>query len=374
MLDSFFEKVFQKLDIFLNNNWLLKTWFCAIILTIGLSGPSIKKFNLFFNTYPVYTFLSSQIKSPFEKQNVNKKSHEANRTFRLFMPVLASLTGISYTFLVILQSIFGTLFFFIVAKTSFKYSQDKIISFLFTIGFTGLYIGKSFTLDYWSFFDGTAFFFLLLSIHFTKPLFIFFSLLPAFWTDERAVVASINVIVFHTVILVNNSRKRNEFFNIYLAIISVIAMYLIGRLFLIEFYKLETGNSGIGILWLFSKYFKYVPISIFMFYESYWVYLILAFLVLFKEQKNKIITGLFILGIVIQSFVALSVGDMVRSGAYLLVPCFTSFFLITSFENSLKVKRIISLLACISALLIPTYSFFGSRIIWMKPDWYMDFF
>lgn len=345
-----------------------------MMATLLFSSPDFNKHSTFYPTQAIFEVLHKQIENPLKQQEYDPKSHFSKRTFRLFMPVLARLFGINEPCLLFVQYAFGILFFFVLAKLSFLYTEDKAITFLFVVGFCGIYVGKSFFLDYWAFFDGTAFFFLLLALYFKNPVLLFLCLFAAYWTDERAIVASWGVFVFHLSVspLLETQEKPFSIVNVQtLSWISSLFLYSVLRLFLAYSFCLKIGIDGIGLIWAVQHYYKFIPLALFMFLESYWVWIALGICYLVSQRNRKLLLICFLLciGLVAQIVVALSVGDMVRSGAYLLVPCITCFILVALLAPNKKKIKEIAIIVFFLAFLIPTVSNFGKRLIWMKSDY-----
>jgi hypothetical protein len=376
MLEAIYSSITHRIDSFLEKNWVVKTTICSFLCVVFFSSPDISKIQSLQNG-SISKVIQKQIEQPFIQQNYSSESHFSKRTFRLFMPIVAKILHIGVGGLLILQYFFGILFFYFSAKLSFLYSKEKIAPFLFVIGFAGIYVGKSFFLDYWAFFDGTAFFFLLLSLYFRTPILIFFCLSFAFWTDERALVAAFGVLVFH-LFITNKDNINNSFewsLKQVVPIFAAIIVYGGLRWYLTNRFGLTIGSEYIGPFWTLKNFIKYMPLAIFMFFESYWLLIIAGFLYLnYKTVRSlKTIGVLFLLVLLCQTIVALSVGDMVRSGSYAFVFCFTSFLIIEKLKVNKKIVHCLMLIVASFAYLIPTYSVFGNKIIWMRSEFFILF-
>ena len=372
MLSHLFQSVLDWLEAFLMHHWERKTVLVSIASLLLFSCPSPSKLAIFSQTNPNYPFLTEQIQHPLIPQAHPPASHVAKRTFRLFMPLIGHLTGVSAKGLIVVQYAWGILFFVFLPKLVYRYSKDKISSFLFTLGMSALYVGKAFVLDYWAFFDGTAFFFLLLSLYFRTPWMLFVCLSCAFWTDERALAASVSIAAFHLLVSYFESRDNKTAWRIspIVTIVAALSVYAVLRCYLHSSYELTMGTEAMGISWALQKYYRYMPFAIFQFLESYWFLVLFAFFYLASLPKRNgiFLSVLFLIGICMQCGAALSVGDMIRSGAYLFIACLSAFVVISSLEPNLFSIRKLMVSICIMAFLIPTYSNFGGRLIWMKPD------
>jgi len=374
MFEVIYNFLTRKIDLFLQKNWLLKTTLCSLVCSVLFSSPSFSKLQSLERSV-ITKLVENQIDHPFVQQNHNAESHYSKRAFRLFMPIVAKTLHLSVSGLLILQAIFGVLFFYFSAKLLYRYSNEKIGTFLFVVGLSGIYLGKSFFLDYWLFFDGVAFFFILLSMYFRNPILIFLSISCAFWTDERSLGAAFAIMVFHLFV----SNKKNGSFDWALKqlipLFVALCVYVFMRIFLSTRFGLTIAYEGIGPIWSIQNFVKYMPLAIFMFFESYWLLILSGFLYLIykADDSMKIMIILFVLILLGQMIVALSVGDMVRSGTYAFVFCYISYFIIQSFESNKKVVNSIMLLVASLAYLVPSYSVFGNKTIWMRPEFFVLF-
>lgn len=374
MLSSLFGWLCDKIERFLQKGWQYKTILFTLVCIALFSFPDPSKMQTFAATNPIYACLQHQVKAPLTQQHFDAQSHYAKRTFRLLLPLTAKFLSLPIKALPLLQSLLGILFFGLVARFSLRYSDDRVVSFLFTVGMAGLYIGKSFFVDYWLFFDATAFFFLVLALYYAQAWIVFLALTAAFWTDERALIAAIGVLFFHLAIVKIYVKPKPVPWQTLLAIVVAWLCYGALRWYLHAVYGLSIGKEGLGFGWALQHFLKYMPLASTMFLESYWLYIGLALVLLcFKGSRSRKWLALGLLMVVsLQVLVALSVGDMVRSGAYLVVPCLAAFVLFIQLEPSKTAKRKVAFIACLFAFVIPTYSNFGGKLIWLKPDFLLN--
>ncbi|MEL7342634.1 MAG: hypothetical protein AAGM67_19275, partial [Bacteroidota bacterium] len=169
-----------------------RVWTMLIIAGIALlfAYPS---YDLLFQEQESTNFihLRHQFASPFEASEAAPESHQAKRVFRLSIPVLAKLSGISSPIVFIaIQHLLGLGFFLLGIRLAERLFEDRTSAFLLLIAIGGIYLGKSFFWDTRGWFDGFAFFALLLAMYSPNVLVQWSSLSFAFWTDERAILAS----------------------------------------------------------------------------------------------------------------------------------------------------------------------------------------
>ncbi|MBA3706240.1 MAG: hypothetical protein H0W84_10195, partial [Bacteroidetes bacterium] len=187
MVPSIIENIFSKIFNFASKFASGKYWHLKVAVLCSVISLCFHFPNFTHGEKWMRDGINKQIEEPFVKQNYPPDSHLAKRIFRLTMPVVGNLLNLNITGLLVLQSILGFLFFIIVSKLVFSITSDNVLSLIVCVGFTVIYIGKSFLIDSGCF-DGTAFFLLSLTMFFRKPLLIFTCIFLACFTDERAII------------------------------------------------------------------------------------------------------------------------------------------------------------------------------------------
>lgn len=128
-------------------------------------------------------------------------SHEAKTAFRLIPPLtgmllshLAPMAGVYTMFAV--QHGLGVAFLYLLLSVAYGLTRDRVSSLLVTLAFSLIYLTRAFFYELYGLFDGYAFFFMLLALTARRPYVFALFLSLAFWTDERAIVASPLIILF----------------------------------------------------------------------------------------------------------------------------------------------------------------------------------
>jgi len=127
---------------------------------------------------------------PFHPLDYAAGTHEASQTYRLTVPFLARLLHLNIAGLYALQLIAGAVFLWVIAGAANAILNDKILTFYFLTGFTAIYAGLSFFINYFGHCDGYAYCFMALAFCYPQPVMLFLSSQLAFWSDERAIVNS----------------------------------------------------------------------------------------------------------------------------------------------------------------------------------------
>ncbi len=125
--------------------------------------------------------------------------HQANMRFR---PILPSLWMLFHSAIAIycLQILLGVGQLYMTIRIIYRITQDRLQAFYFTLGFAGLYSGAAFYLDFYGFGDALAYAFMTAALFFRRPFLICLSVLLASFVDERALLNSSFIILFHWIV------------------------------------------------------------------------------------------------------------------------------------------------------------------------------
>lgn len=90
------------------------------------------------------------------------------------MPIIGHVFDLEARDLFIIQIIIGVLLFWALAKLAEKVTGDRVCATLLTLGFTCIYVGKACFLDLkFGWFDGVAYFLLIMSMLYRNIILIF---------------------------------------------------------------------------------------------------------------------------------------------------------------------------------------------------------
>jgi hypothetical protein len=313
-----------------------------------------------------YSYFFNKIEHPLSPATSTEiSSHGSKIAFRFTAPLIAKVSGAQslrngkgVIIVYIIQSLLLLPFFFCLIKLLQRFA-DNVTSLFFTLSLAAVYTSKAFFWDYDFWFDGYAYFFLLLGLYFKNRYGIFLSLQAASWTDERAVIALSSVYLFH--LLAENNFELlpgRQIFRTGLkgrsSIVLLSALfYLVVRALLSGIFHLNTphgGSTGVG-LELLPFQLRHRLIGIFLSFEGLWFIFISALYLLF--QSGKFLYACLLIAIMaIHILVAYSVFDITRSLSYSF-PLFIICALIFARHRSGSNDLIFSLSA-LTCLLIPT--------------------
>lgn len=355
-------EAFTRLDY-----WRVYAVGLGFLLAITFAFPHYDVFLPGNAPHPNWEYVETQIQAPLSAGDYSPESHAAKRAFRLLVPVVGYLTGIhSPPFFILLQHLFGLLFFYLALRLAERITQDKVAALLLLAGIVGIYLGKSFFWDIGGWFDGIAFFFLLLAMYSRSYWVLFLSLTLAFWTDERAILASTLVYLWWKFSLQDDlplslknlllPNPRN------LIIIATWACYLGLRTLLTQQYGLSVPMGEEGAIG-FQRWELFLP-ALLTAFEGLWLLLLPLGISLWNRSSVWLALAL-LLATGIVMIPALMVADITRSLTYAFPLIFIGLQGLQRTANTLEIRNFLLILAA-CCLLFPNLVVI-STIRWIHP-------
>ncbi|MEZ4902373.1 MAG: hypothetical protein R2822_11760 [Spirosomataceae bacterium] len=149
---------------------------------------------------------------PFTPKAYEAGSHEANQTFRLTVPLIANALHLNVATLYLLQLLVGLVFLWFVIKIVEDILKNRILTFYFLTGFTAIYAGANFYINWLGHIDTFPFLFMILAFYFRNPLLVFLFSQLAFWCDERAIINSSYLGLFLLIPFLDNLQKHQNLY------------------------------------------------------------------------------------------------------------------------------------------------------------------
>ena len=310
----------------------------------------------------------------FKKENILKQppfnpiSHAAKKTFRITVPLIAKVAHLNNWATVVFEWLLNVLFIYMCIELFLAISADKIVATLGTVGITFIYAGRAGLVDISTWFDGVAYYFLLLSLFCTNRIYIFALLLLAYFTDERAYFSSIIVFFFH---LYKNDNQASLFDfkkNVTpLLIFSSAVLGILIRLFLQYNYGLQTQTGGTYLKQILD-HSDFWGMSFWTMLEGFWALIFLLLLILIHHKNYFQI--LVLVGIVALFFLGSTlVFDKTRTGGYMFPIIFLALVLIQKHLQLAQLRNLFFICAVIS-FLFPAYYIIADTAPythWYKP-------
>jgi len=295
----------------------------------------------------------------------------AKKVFRLTVPVIMKVTHLTPIGIFILQSILGYLLIVFSYKLCYRILKDSVSSTFIAAGIIFLYFGRASFYDFFCcWFDGFAYFFIIMAFFCRNSIGIFLFSTLAAWTDERAFIALSIVFLFHQIINISKSPIKLKHLialnNKSIAVIFAMAFYLIIRLFLQINYGMHTPTGGVGLAML-KVTLPVLTIGIWTFLEGFWLLLIVT---CFFIIKNKEYVFFVVVLIILSVFFVVSgcVTDITRSGSY-LVPFIFVLIIYLNKKIQLYELRRLFLICFIITFLFPSV-FVGAD--WKMTAWFQS--
>ncbi|MDR3695459.1 hypothetical protein [Mucilaginibacter sp.] len=369
-MKDFYNKLIQFLEKFLNNKyWYLITSIIVALVILFLTTPSYYALTKGFKPCVGCVDFQDEINRAdhiLKPTIYGKASHMANLQLRLTVPMIAKLIGTrSKIVIFIIQEILGVGFLIITCLLSYRITKDKVIAAILTLSMGFIYAGKAAFVDVEGFTDSYAYFFLVLALFtLNKPL-ILISLTLAYFTDERALLASSLIAVFYFLEFLDINKGKIDFYSViksrvFYIILSWIFCFLI-RFILFKLYGLNTPSSAVVI-----PDFHRLGYIFWDGLQGFWLLLAGGVLYLIIEKR------FFILSLLILSFLVMVIStamiyDFTRSIAYIFPIIFIALYLTEKAINKLQLRKLM-IITCLICFLCGD-GYFGEV---NSPDYYQS--
>lgn len=278
-------------------------------------------------------------------------SHNEKLGFRFVPPLIFQLLHINSLIpALIFQFATVILFYYLLILVMNKFFQDRIKAFFFTLPICFVVAGHVYASDYRGIFDTLALDFLLMAILVRTKSIVVIPLLLAYYTDERAIIASsalflINVLDKNSFEKTGAILKELTSFSNSCLIISWI-LYGIIRYMLSVTFGLTSGTGGTNL------FIHQIDKTFYTLYVGLEGFLIPFVLIIFLLLKKRIYTFTFLLvsSFLLVFYAAQSVVDIGRSMSYVLLILIIILILLDKLYSKETVYRIITWVIIISLL------------------------
>ncbi|MEY3051613.1 MAG: hypothetical protein RLY31_1398 [Bacteroidota bacterium] len=252
--------------------------------------------------------------------HLEPESWLAKKVFRLSVPVFMRVTGAPPAVVLALQYVCGLLLFLFGYRLARRVLTDDVAAVFFTAAMAFTYFGRAAFYDVgYLWFDGIAYFLLLMAMYARMGWSVFLFATAAAWTDERAFMALSVVMLFHWMDKGRWDRRtlpdglRNPRL---LAALAAAVGYLAVRTWLQVTYGMKT--PGEGAHWQVIRHtWPHLPLGSWTFLEGFWLAACLFLLVSWSKREFllPLLAGCILL---VFTLTAASVYDVTRSGSFAL--------------------------------------------------------
>jgi hypothetical protein len=276
-------------------------------------------------------------------------SHESKLTFRLTVPILAHVFHLGETGLLIFFGLVGLLLLYLVLKLVFTLTGSKRAALFVCLATACAWPGEAaFHELRGGYYDALALCLLVAACATSSSLLTAGFVFLAAWSDERALIASSFVFLFHA-----RRGKRA-------AVVVAAAAYLGIRAYLTATHSdVDVGGVGVAVL---VQQLNVIPLAIWSGLSGAWILVVFGAIVFFRE-RHYLVTAGFFSALAVMIAVSLLVVDTTRSMAY----CLPATFVALTVLNPKQIEKLSAIAAAIS-LLVPSFYLEGSAgFFWLYP-------
>ena len=283
--------------------------------------------------------------------------HQANMRLRLLLPLLWMVFH-SALAIYLLQVLFGIVQLYMVLGIIYTLTQDRLQAFYFTWGFSGLYAGAAYYLDFYGYGDALGYAFMTAALFFRRPVWIGLAIFLAAWVDERSLFNASFIIIYHWLApyrVDDRALMIRTWFNPTVQAVAAVAggaVYMAVRYYLIYKYQLKSSIGGPTLFFHVRDAVKNAGQRIWSGFESFWL-LITGGLgsMLYRREFGPFIVISILLALT--TFTVLMAGDFTRTVSYGFPVIFITFSLLRrEFEPS-QLRLILLSVTILASLFFP---------------------
>lgn len=344
-IDIFSSYVTSKL---VSKNWKLKSIVFYIFITMVFQIP---RFGYLIN-YLTHEEISTkydaillQKESPFIHHDYGVGNHEGSMEFRIFVPLLMKFFSLNILLVYIVQVLIGVLVLYLMLGYIYKSTNNRLIAFIYTLGFVFVYVGSSNWIDVYGFYDSFAYAFILFAFFSSNPILIFFLVLSSLYIDERAYLASIGIIIFQ----IFNQKKLNVISSVCLALI---VGFLI-RVYLNKYCGMFLYSNQLLAKDTFLSNINNIGLATITVFKGFWVVFVICImlLIVYKRYFYLVSLAAYFGMLYFSSFI---VYDMTRSISYLVLMFPITHTICNKYLRG-EVLLKLYILVAFMGVIIPTY-------------------
>ena len=293
-------------------------------------------------------------------------SHEGNANFRLTVPLTAKILRLDKYGVVVLQAVCGVLLLWTIARIVLRITGDLLASLFLTCGVASTWAGTTNFTELHGIFDGEALLLLACASLFEGPWLAGLFAFLGDWTDERALIASALVYLYHVCRLERRGAGwRTSYLGATpLAVIGAGVGYLVLRFAVARHFHINTGMSG-GLHFLIAQV-NNIPMGCWTALEGGWL-LVLSAVVILARRRCFLFLLLYTGVISIVLGLAMCVLDITRSMAYALPAVFIALEVLVEVESGPHLRVLCASSSLVSILWPNYYCYSANYHNWVVP-------
>jgi hypothetical protein len=298
-----------------------------------------------------------------------------NMVMRWMLPFMYILTGHQVVLILIIQGLLGCAFLYLFSSEVFRQTQDKVLTAFFAFGLSNIFVFSWFFVDTAGYGDSFGYFFLMLALVIRNPVLMFVFLQFAFFTDERAVIASAYVILWwmtrslldkgegHTL---QSIGKGTLIPTTWVVLISF-GVYYTFRKYIMSTYFPAHVYTTMGTPVLFSDTHRWgLGSSLWTSFEGMWLLFGAAGIVLWKTGRRWLFVALFA-GFLILLVTGILVHDIDRALGYGFPFLLISSLILSRLISIPEFRKLAFVVALVCVISPMCYTLGYNKVIWAEP-------
>ncbi len=346
--------------------WAARVTLIALTLALFGSTPS---FPLVFSNYYQQTWKNvvKKFENPLYDPSKTEiaSSHDSKLTFRLTVPMIGWALGLGPRSTLILFYFVGVSLLYMATRLGERVSRSREVAFYMTLTVASIWPGiTSFVVLSGGVYDGVAILLLLCALLARSPAAIASCVFLAEWTDERGILASPLVLLFHGLTLQGDCLQFQPLRPQALAVPAAWVGYATIRFYLACHFGLSTSQDP----WFhnFVSQIHLLPIGLWTALEGGWI-LVIASLVDLWFKRRKRLAAWFLLALSPLGILGIAVLDVTRSMAYLVPAIFLAIKVLREYEDPTSLKRLCLFAALVSVSCPNYYADNFVEVEWLLP-------
>lgn len=348
-------------------SWSARATLLALAIGLFSSTPN---YPLVFSNYyetswsPVLKKFAHPLYDPSKTEKPT--SHESKLTFRLTVPIIGWALGLGQRGTLALYFLAGVALLYLTTILGDRVSGSREVACCLAITVATTWPGMtSFVVLAGGFYDGVAILLLLCSLYARSSAGVATCVFLAGWTDERGILASPLVLLFHGLTEDADVGVRfNPLRAQALAVPTALAGYAGVRLYLS--YRFGLGTAQDPWIQTFVSQLHLLPIGLWTALEGGWILVTAAVVDLFVKVRRSP-AAWFLLAICPLGFLGIAVLDVTRSMAYLIPAIFVAVKVLRVYESPNRLRQLCLIAAMVSVVCPSYYVDNYNEVEWMLP-------
>lgn len=353
--------------------WLWKLAIFCAVLSWCLAVPPYTV----IHGSDAWAFIEIQVTDLLHPHHYEVFIRRENMVMRWMLPLMYFITGHSIVLVLIIQGMLGILFLYLFSKEVFRQTNDKVLTVFFALGLSNLFVFSWFFVDTAGYGDAYAYFFLLLALLVRHPALLFVCLQFAFFTDERAIIASGYVVLWWmTRSVIDNGQKggpgfmdlvKSAFSRPVWVVWVALIVYIAFRRYIMSTYFPDHLYTTMGTPVLFSDVHRWgLGNSLWTSFEGTWLVLGTAGFALWRAGWRWHFLALLV-GFTVLIITGILVHDIDRAYGYGFPFLLTSSLILSRMIPLAEFRKLVFIMAVICIISPMCYTLGYNKVVWAEP-------